>query len=206
MSGLNQAANALEEAGRGGDKVRRARVEGYCRRGPLRVVGALLATAAAIAATLVCTSAASANNDPHRIFLPAAPMEVAASYCGFPIHVDFPIDKEYATVSILADGSTVLTVTGSMVAALTNEVSGKTVQVNSSGPGTVTISADGLTLNYDVHGRTVMVGTNLTAFGLPSNIVAVAGPVRVTQATNFGAITSFSGHPQVITDICAVLS
>lgn len=55
-----------------------------------------------------------------------------------------------------------------------------------------------------------MYGPNLAAFGLPSSIVALAGPVSGTlvYAPDFSTFTwtSFTGHFRVLTDVCAALS
>ena len=55
-------------------------------------------------------------------------------------------------------------------------------------------------------GRTFLFGTNLTDYGLPSNLVATAGPVSLTLDFATLEMTSLSGHPNVITDVCAALS
>ena len=170
----------------------------------------VLATTMAVAAMLIGPSSASANNDPHRIFLPFASFDLDDSYCdAFPVHVDGPVNREYGTVSTLPDGSTFIKVTGSFFVSLTNRDTGKTIVINASGPGSFTISPDGTTMIGDFRGRGLLWDPNLTKFGFPSNVVAAAGPVLITgqvAADETLTFTSVSGHPHVITDVCAALS
>ena len=168
---------------------------------------ALLAAASAAAVTGLAVGpvAVSANNDPHRQFLPAGPIDLVG-YCSFTVHVEFPVDREYGTITTEPDGSTLIKVTGALFNTFTNEATGKSVYVNASGPGTFLISPDGSTVTTDGQGQSVDLAPNLTAFGFPSNLVENAGPVHYVQASGFGTMTSFSGHINVLTDICAALS
>ena len=166
----------------------------------------VLATTMAVAAMLIGPSSASANNDPHRIFLESAPFDLPVGYCTFPVHVDTLANREYATFSTLPDGSTFIEVTGSFFVSLTNRDTGKTIVINASGPGSFTISPDDMTVIGDFRGRGLLWAPNLTEFGFPSNVVAAAGPMSITQVAADGTFTSVSGHPHVITDVCAALS
>lgn len=177
-----------------------------------RILRAFLAASAAVAALVVGPGSGSANNDLHRIFEPAGPFDLPAGYCAFPVHLDFPADREYGTLTTLPDGSTVIETTGSLMVTASNEANGKSVQINAGGPGTITIPPTGTPIVYDLRGRSLLIGTNLTAFGLPSNVVAGAGPAHFVEATNglgglpFGATISASGAPQVLMDVCAALA
>jgi hypothetical protein len=181
-------------------------------RGFARFFVVVLPAALSMCALLAAPASASANNDPHRFYEPAGPVDLPAGYCDFPVHLEFPVDREYGTVSTLPDGSTVNKTTGSLTVTVTNELTGATLQVNAGGPGTVTTPPSGSPVVYDLHGRSLLIGTNQADFGLPSNLVASAGPVHIVESTAglgglpFGAISSLSGHPQVITDVCAALS
>ncbi len=149
-------------------------------------------------------SPAAANNDPHRVFLFAPPSELVG-YCAFPVHVDFPLNKEYGTITTAPDGSTTIVVTGALFVTFTNETTRKAVTVNASGPGTDIISPDG-TLTANVRGLLSLPGPNLTALGFPSNLVVTSGPMQYTQAPNFGAVSNISGHFHLLMDVCAALS
>jgi hypothetical protein len=162
--------------------------------------------ATAAIAVLIAPASASANNDPHRMFLAATPFDLPASFCGFPVHEEFPVNKEYATVSTGADGSTIFKITGSLFISLTNTETGKTITVNASGPGTFTFSADGTTATFDTRGVGVYFATNLTQFGFPSNLVLASGPSLATVDLVNNTVISAARVPHVLLDICAALS
>jgi len=100
----------------------------------LRLRLAVSAITVAVAAMLIAPSSAAANDDPHRIFWESAPYDLPAGVCDFPVHLAFPVDREYAHVSELADGSTVFVVTGSWVVAVTNLETDETKELNVGGP------------------------------------------------------------------------
>lgn len=166
------------------------------------MVAIVAATAAALASG---TSPVSANNDPHRMYMSGTPFELPAGYCSFPVRVTFPVDKEYGTITTAPDGSTVIKVTGSVVVTVTNEVSGASVTLNASGPGTFTISADGTSEHLDGDGLGLVYGANLTAFGLPSGLVQTSGPLHAAIDTATQNLTSLNS-PHVLLDVCAALS
>jgi len=169
-----------------------------------------VARAAAVAGTALALLGgalpASANDDPHRTAEPLGPVDLPAGYCAFPVHMDWIANREYATVTVLPDGSTAFVTTGALIAVVTNEATGATVRVNASGPGTITVSADGSSLAYDVRGLLVLPATNLTAYGYPSNLVVTSGPARFVQASGLGPVTSMSTAPHLLYDVCAALS
>jgi len=74
----------------------------------------------AAAGILIQATPAAANNDPHRSFAAATPFDLPATFCGFAVHFAFPVDKEYSTITLTADGSTVIKTTGSLFVSLTN--------------------------------------------------------------------------------------
>ena len=182
------------------------------RRGSRRFPGVVLLAVVGTGALLAVPASVSANSDPHRFYEATAPLDVPVGYCAFVVHLDFTRDREYGTLSTLQDGSTVLKTTGSLMITATNSLSGKTLQINAGGPGTSVTPPSGSPVTYDYLGRTLFIGTNLTDFGLPSNLVAIAGPVHGVEATNglgglpFGTLSSLSGSPKVITDVCGALS
>ena len=169
----------------------------------MRRVPVLLAV---VALLLITAAPASANNDPHRVFLPAGPVDLGAEYCGFAVRLDFPVNKEYETVSTLPDGSLLEKVTGSFFATVTNIGTGKSITVNASGPGSFTTSADGKTFTWAFTGQALWYYPGLTSFGLPSNIVRTAGPGVATFDNVTGDLLNLSGHPHVLMDVCAAIS
>src|SRR5262249_53723160 len=146
----------------------------------LSVLTLVVAAGAATAVALVAAAPVAANNDPHRIYLAAAPFDVPATVCGFAVHVDPLVDREYAKVTTNPDGSTSYKITGTSVDNLTNSTTGKTITVNASGPGTSTFSADGTTVTFDGTGHGLLWATNLTDFGAPSNFILTAGPTAAS--------------------------
>jgi hypothetical protein len=168
----------------------------------MRRVPVLLAV---LALLLITTAPAAANNDPHRIFVPADPVNLGAEYCGFAVRMDFPVNREYETASTLADGSLVERVTGSFFATVTNVGTGKSITVTASGPGSFTTSADGNTFIWAFTGQTLWYYPGLISFGLPSNIVHMAGPGVATFDNVTGDLLQLTGHPHVLTDICAAI-
>jgi hypothetical protein len=106
----------------------------------------------ALGVVLLFGPPASARNDPRHFFLPASPVDLDASFCGFPVHIDFPVNREYGTSETLANGTTVLHVRGALVDVLSSPTA--TITLNASGPGelyfapdgTVTIVARGLSI------------------------------------------------------------
>jgi len=172
-----------------------------CRR---RAVA--LGLAASAVALLTGWTPAAANSDPHRTYEPLAPIDLPTGYCAFPVHLDWVANKEYASVTVFADGSTAFVTTGALIAEATNVVTGKTVKVNASGPGTITVSADGSALTYDVQGLLILPASNLTALGFPSNLVVTSGPARFVQASGLGPIVSMDATPHLLYDVCAALA
>ncbi len=148
---------------------------------------------------------ASANNDPHRIFVPAEPFDVPEAVCGFPIHVDIVANKEYAKVTEAPDGSTTLKITGVLKVALTNTATGKTIQVNASGPGTGTFPANSPLGIYDLRGLNLFFVTNGAEFGLP-NFALTSGLFRFTIDFETLTYVSVERRPHVLLDACAALA
>jgi hypothetical protein len=171
-----------------------------------------LATAAATVAMLtmlVAPATVSANNDPHRSYFPNLPFDLDTTFCPFGVHIESPFQAEYGRTWTLPDGSTVSRVTGPLFLEATRTGTGKAVTVNASSAGTITISPDGSTWIFEGNGRSLVYGQNLAEFGLPSNIVAIAG--SLTGTVVFGpdgtvTWTRFTGHFRVMTDVCAALA
>jgi hypothetical protein len=98
--------------------------------------GLLIATAVAV---LGPAGSAQADRTPVTI----TPFTLPASLCGFPIDVGVVTNNEYQDVTTLADGTTITNITGNLVLSFTNEVTGKSIVRNVSGPTTETDHPDG---------------------------------------------------------------
>src|SRR5260370_9061717 len=155
---------------------------------------------------LIQANPAVANSDPHRSFAAVTPFDLPAAFCGFAVHFAFPVDKEYSTIAITADGSTVIKITGSLFVRLTNNATGNSITVNASGPGTVTIAPDGINATVEAEGLGVLFASNGTDVGLPSDLVLTSGPLPFTENLPLRTITTISGMPHVLLDLCAALS
>jgi hypothetical protein len=170
----------------------------------------VVAAGTAIAVALVAAAPVAANNDPHRIYLAAAPFDVPATVCGFAVHVESLVDREYAKVTTNPDGSTTYKITGTAVLNLTNSTTGKTITVNASGPGKSTFSADGTTLTFDDAGLTALWATNLMDLGAPSNFVVAAGhtagTLLFTTSPSAGSVVGPLELGNVLVDVCGALS
>jgi len=164
-------------------------------------------TGLTFAACLVVPASVTAHNDRQTPF-PAAPFDLDTTFCDFPVHGDVLLGAEYGRSVPTPDGSAIF-VTGPVHLRVTNMVNGESVRVNASGPGTITFLSDGVTIAFDASGRTLLFAPNLTDWGYPSNIVALAGPVSLTQvvaADGTFTFTAMSGTPHLLMDVCAALS
>lgn len=116
--------------------------------------GALvIATVAVSALALAAVAAASPGNGAVRVPLGNEPSDLGPEYCGFPIHVGIVSDNEYIIHDTFhTDGTEILRITGKLIQSFTNENTGKSVVVNVSGPGTITLPPDGSFIE-DAHGN-----------------------------------------------------
>ena len=170
-----------------------------------RFLGALVVMAAGVA--MLAASGATANNDPHRIFMPFDPVDLPASVCGFPVHIDGTVIREYAKVSTLPDDSTVFEFTGSLFSTVTNTNTEKAITVNASGPGTVVFSPDFTSAAVTFRGLSLLYATNLTAYGFPSNIIVTSGLLEGSVTIpGVHTVTSMTRKPNVVLDVCAALA
>lgn len=149
---------------------------------------------------------AAANSDPHRSYAAAELFDLPPGICAFPVHIDFPVNKEYSTVTVQPDGSTVISTTGSLVVTATNDLTGKSVTVNASGPGTLSISPDGSSATAVSRGLTFVFAVNGTTFGFPSNLVVTSGDLAFTFNPSTDSITSLTRMPHLLLDVCGALS
>lgn len=148
---------------------------------------------------------AEANNDPHRVFIGHSPFDIPVNVCGFIVHVEFPVDREFATISTAADGSTIVKVTGSLVKTFTNVTNGHAVTLNSSGPGKATFPP-GTTLEMiDAQGLNSYFVTNGAQFGLP-NLMYTSGSFTWTRDNSNATIVSIARGPNVKLDICTAIA
>src|SRR5262249_23083659 len=98
-----------------------------------------------------------------------------------------------------------LLATGTLQISYTNLQSGKTITVNRSGPGKVTVFADGSELvAAKGPGGLIVAPPDAQRFGLPTvSVLADALTLTVDPAGNITSL-SFNGH--VLVNVCAALS
>jgi hypothetical protein len=154
----------------------------------------------------VLTASPALARGPGWTFQPAAPFTLDASFCGFPVYVAYPVDKEYSKLLKTLDGSTITLITGSLVSTQTNLNTGKTITENVSGPGKFTTNPDG-SATLAAKGRNGPISitpADAQRFGLPA-VMVTAGALTISLDPN-GNITSLSLQGQVLVDVCAALS
>jgi hypothetical protein len=133
------------------------------------------------------------------------PFTLSAAVCGFPILVQIPVDGSKSTTTTLADGTTVTRIEGAFKETLTNTVTGNTISVNASGPGTVTQAPGSTVLQITSRGLATTFVTNGAQFGLP-NFFYYSGPFDFATDTSNDTLVGVSRYPYVKADLCAALS
>jgi hypothetical protein len=164
-----------------------------------------IAIAAASAAAVVLAGGGSAVADRPQIAVNNTSSDLPASYCGFPVHVGVVADNEYYIHQTQEpDGSVVLLVTGKLFMGVENTTTGRTIEVNASGPGRDVFYPDG-SISAERTGSFSHWATpaQQAQFGLPG-LFPATGLATATLDTS-GTITSFHSNGKV-TDLCAALS
>jgi hypothetical protein len=162
-------------------------------------MGSILAFGAILAALVPASQASAAK--PH----PDQPFTVPAAVCGFAVLVQIPADGAQSNTTTLPDGTMVTNFSGVFKETFSNTVTGKTISVNASGPGTVTQAPGSSVLQIASLGVATTYVTNGAQFGLP-NFFYYAGPFNFSTDTSNDTLVSVSRFPNVKTDICAALS
>lgn len=170
------------------------------KRAPVVAVGVLLL----VVASVFAPAPAMANNDPHRVFLEAGPLDLPIGYCDFPVHGEVIANNEYGKFTTLADGTVVLRVTGKFKVLLTNVTSGASQNFNISGPGTISFLPDG-SIDLVATGRQLVynLASDAEPFGLPGLMVASGRVTETLDADGRPTELSVTGK---VTDVCAALS
>lgn len=98
-------------------------------------------------ALLLLALAPVAAGKPDRAFAPSPTDVTLSGYCGFDVRVQVVANNEYTTTFYDRDGNVTRThIAGRFVVLLTNVATGKTMQLQASGPGSFIADATGLTL------------------------------------------------------------
>jgi hypothetical protein len=171
------------------------------RLGVIVALGALLCVLGGV----VTASPALAGRGPKWVFDQRGSFTLPAFFCGFEVQVAPVANKEYSKVLKTSDGSMTLLATGTLKISYTNLQTGKTITVNRSGPGKVTVFADGSELvAARGPGGLILAPPDAQRFGLPT-VSVLAGALTLT-VDPAGNITSLSFHGHVLVNVCAALS
>jgi hypothetical protein len=171
------------------------------RLGVIVALGALLCVLGGV----VTASPALAGRGHKWELLQAKPFTVPASFCGFKMHVTFPVHKEYAKLLKASDGSMITLVTGSLKFTFTNLSNGKAITENVSGPGKIITHADGsATVTAKGRNGEFLTSAQAKRFGLPP--VSVTAGALTTTVTAAGRETSVTLKGHVLVNVCAALS
>jgi hypothetical protein len=170
------------------------------RLGVIVALGALLGTLAGVA-----TASPAFARGPKWVFDQRGSFTLPAFFCGFEVQVAPVANKEYSKVLKTSDGSMTVLATGTLKISYTNLQTGKTITVNRSGPGKVTVFADGSeVVTAKGPGGLILAPPDAQRFGLPT-VSVLAGALTLT-VDPAGNITSLSFHGHVLVNVCAALS
>ena len=151
----------------------------------------LLASLAVLSALfwLGTTSALAAGN-PDRQLLPTPPDVTVSCPQGFSALAHVAVNKEYAKVFVLSDGTIKMQVNGDAVTTVA--ANGKVLTFNSSGPAKVYFRPDGVT--EVTQGHLIYIGADFHGMWVYTGLVVI---------DNSGNVVSATGH---VTDVCAALA
>ena len=125
--------------------------------------------------------------------------------CPFRIDTTFLMNKEYTKTATEPDGTVVQHVTGALKVAVSNDVTGKTLDYNISGPGFVYIYPDGSAF-VDGEGQALQFFPPAAQqeFHIPA-AAYMHGHFTISYDPN-GTVVGFTHNGDPISDVCAVLS
>jgi hypothetical protein len=153
--------------------------------------------------------AAPARSDPP-LPLPTGPVTLpgtdsigADGFCAFPVRITYTRSTAHYRESTLPDETVVDKVEGSAFVTVTNEATGKSLDYNISGPGTLTTHPDG-SFSLDVHGPNLLWTTVANSFPGVPQLAYTNGHVLVDVNAS-GTTTSYSLSGNSV-DVCAALA
>ena len=126
-------------------------------------------------------------------------------FCSFGVDLTVLTNQEYSKSETQPDGTVVTLFTGALKLATINHDTGKTIDLNESGPGTLTVYPDGSGL-FDSGGLSIELFSPAAQqqFGVPAYAYIKGHVVLAFDAS--GNVTSFINKGATITDVCAALS
>jgi hypothetical protein len=144
----------------------------------------------ALAAALLVPSVAAADQ-PIREGLPAEDFTIEGS-CTFDVDVQILANNELITT--FSDGRQLIT--GALFVRLTNVETGKSIDLNISGPGFITPHEDG-SVTFELSGRSLVFDVGF--------LQLTSGPV-ILEIDENGDVVSYTYTSAATVDLCAVLA
>jgi hypothetical protein len=156
-----------------------------------RVLRRTLATIAAVALVLALAGPAAAAK-PERVAVPQETF-VISGFCDFDVLVEPLASKTYNTTFFDRDGNPTRDLgTGRLVVRMTNVDTGRSIELNISGPGTFVDGPAGLTV--DTHGNWMLF--------IDGQLFTLSGHGQFFVDATSETIVFSRGH---ITDLCSIL-
>jgi len=153
----------------------------------------LVVTVLTLAQLVLLSGAALATGKPVRAFI-GGPLDVPVGSCPFPVTQHILINNEYI---LIFTGDHPAIITGSLRAFITNDRTGKGIDVNISGPAFITSNADGST-TITLAGRSTIFLPDRPGLWLTSGAATVViGPTENTVSLSL---------PNSAQDLCPVLA
>ena len=144
----------------------------------------------AVAAALLVPSVAAADQ-PIREGLPAEDFTIQGS-CAFDVDLQVLVNNEFITT--FSDGRQLIT--GALKVRLTNVETGKSIDLNISGPGFITPHEDG-SVTFQLSGRSLVFDLGL--------LELTSGPA-ILEIDPSGTVVSYTKTSAATVDLCAVLA
>jgi len=152
-----------------------------------------LVSALTLALLVALSGAAVASGKPVRVFI-GGPLDVPIGSCPFPVTQHILINNEYI---LIFEGDHPAIVTGELKARITNDATGKGIDVNISGPAFITANSDGTT-TIELTGRSTIFLPDRSGLWLTSGLATVVvGPTGKTVSLSL---------PNSAQDLCPVLA
>ena len=154
----------------------------------------------ALAAAAIAAAPSALAEPPQQIPVAPLPPTVFEGACDFPILLEELENKE--TLRLFTDGRQIIT--GRLVVRITNLDSGRSIQINISGPGHFRLNNDG-TASFALGGRGLLLGNAQMLDPLDPQVTLNSGRIVFTSDAETGEFlgAEFIGHS---TDLCRELA
>jgi len=155
----------------------------------------MFTVALTLALMVVSSITASAQGKPARIYIGGEFDVPVPDSCAFPINQHFNTNNEYI---LIFPGDHPLIVTGQAKATISNEITGKSLDLNISGPALITPSSTTTTVT--------LLGRSTLFVGNHGGMWLTSGPVVVLVDANNQIISYSMAAPDAALDLCQALA